>query len=341
MKPLRILIVDDSAFIRKTLARVINDDPDLEVVGAAENGKQAVELAEQLRPDFITLDIKMPVMDGLEALKIIMERCPTRVLMISTLTTEGAEATFDALALGAVDFISKQWGEATFVFRDLKEHVIQKIKEIAYKHPVPAGPAVPSPERVPLAGRAEVVAIGASTGGPQAITELLAAMGPAFTAAGLIVQHMPTNFLPVFAERLNRRTGLPVKLAESGEALVPGAFLVAPGRTHMKLRRAKGYGATVWLDPEPAALHVPSVNQLFVHTALCYPGAALGVIMTGMGNDGQEGAARMKEAGNAVLAQDEESCVVWGMPRAVVLAKLADAVLPLGRMHDYILRSQR
>ncbi|MBI5178078.1 MAG: chemotaxis response regulator protein-glutamate methylesterase [Nitrospinae bacterium] len=345
MQPIRVLVVDDSAFIRAIISACLRSDPGFTVVGMASNGRQAVEMAEELRPDFITLDVNMPEMDGLEALRQIMQKCPTPVIMVSSLTAEGAKETLEALSLGALDFIYKDAGDTAFSTLRIQNELIAKIRAIGNRRPAPSMPpavAPMPPVEKPKISRPDVVAIGASTGGPNALQKLLTALPKDYPAAGVIVQHMPPAFLEIFAERLNTLCQVGVKLAEHGEPLRPGTFLIGPGNFHLKLKRAGKFPASVVLDPEPGdSLHRPSVDQLFTSVAVAYPSSALGVIMTGMGQDGLEGAKLMKAAQCGMVAQDEASCVVYGMPRAIVLANLADHVLPLSQMHEYLLRAAR
>lgn len=343
MKLIRVLIVDDSSFIRRAIAAIVRGEPEMDVAGLASNGCQAVEMAAELKPDIITMDINMPEMDGLEALEKIMETSPTAVLMVSQLTEEGAQATMEALSKGAVDFVTKSDGDSAIGLIRLKAQLLKKIKEIVKKPSVPPqkkflekkkGP----PEKLPHV--AEMVAIGASTGGPKALMEVMSNLPEVFPACGAIVQHMPATFMRTFVERLNGLSKVTIKLAENGEAVDPGTFLVAPGQVHMKFRAVSNGKVCVRLDPEPAnGLHRPSVDQTFLSLADAYPGKALGVVMTGMGQDGLIGAKAMKKKGCIIIAQDEESSVIYGMPRAVVSNGVATAALPLSALPDYIVQS--
>lgn len=346
MKPIRVLVVDDSSFIRRTLAAIIRSDPEMTVAGLASNGRQAVEMADELKPDVITMDINMPEMNGLEALEKIMRASPTAVLMVSQVTEEGAQATMEALSKGAVDFVTKSEGDSAIGLIRLKKQLLAKIKEI-----VKAPPASPASHDKPLkkkkkpppqkpVHKVEMVGIGASTGGPKALMKLMSSLPGVFPASGAIVQHMPTTFMKTFVERLNGISEVNVKLAEDGESISPATFLVAPGHIHMKFKATAKGKVYVRLDTEPAdSLHRPSVDQMFLSLADAYPGRALGIVMTGMGQDGLIGATAMKEKGCIIIAQDEESSTIYGMPRAVVDNGVATATLPLSALSDYIVQS--
>lgn len=344
MKHIRVLVVDDSGFIRNALSSIISKDPELDVVGLASDGIEAVEMAEKLRPDIITLDINMPKMNGLEALGIIMKKSPTAVLMVSSLTEEGAHATMEALDKGALDFISKSLGDSPKTLLALEKELLAKLKSIVrHKSEMKSRKVAVKKDDLKITiekkkvGRAEIVAIGTSTGGPKALMDMMPLLPGNIKVGGVIVQHMPKSFIPAFAERVNQQSKVDVKVAEDGEELEPGCFLIAPSDYHMKLYRAGKKRVRIKLDPEPSnTLHRPNVNETFFSIAKTYPGSALGVILTGMGHDGLEGAKAMKESKCSVVAQDEESCVIYGMPRAIVEADLADWVLPLSKIHSLI-----
>lgn len=344
MKPIRVLIVDDSSFIRRTLAAIIRTDPGMKVAGLASNGRQAVEMAEELKPDIITMDINMPGMDGLEALEKIMRASPTAVLMVSQLTEEGAQATMEALSKGAVDFVTKSEGDSAIGLIKLKSELLTKIRELTRRPPRPSRKKPSEKKKGPSKKNihtAEMVAIGASTGGPKALMKVMSNLPGVFPASGAIVQHMPPTFIKTFTGRLDGISQVTVKLAENGELVSPATFLVAPGHVHMKFKAAANGTVRVRLDPKPAnSMHRPSVDQTFLSLADAYPGRALGVVMTGMGQDGLIGAKAMREKGCAIIAQDEKSCVIYGMPRAVVISGVA-AALPLSELPDYIVRSIR
>ncbi len=349
LKPIRVLIVDDSAFIRSTLSRAVSSGENMKVVGVAVNGQEGVEMAEELQPDVITLDITMPKMDGLEALKIITKKTSSKVLMLSSLTEEGANATFEALSLGAVDFIGKKLGDTAFSMMKIQEEIVGKIMLVSGRKSLKQKEYLPLPVKTEDSykgnvrkGRIEILAIGSSTGGPAALQEVLSRLPADTPVTGVVVQHMPKEFISPFAERLNRLSSVSVMVARHGQLLVPGQFLIAPGGAHLKVaRKASGTGtAKVVLDSEPVdSLHRPSVDELFLSVASWFPSSALGVIMTGMGHDGFVGAKEMKKTNSHLFAQDEKSSVVYGMPRAIVDGNLADKVVPLNQMHLEILQA--
>ncbi len=343
-RKIRVLVVDDSAFVRRALARMLGSDPDMEVVGLAVDGKDGVEKAQELRPDVVTLDIHMPRMGGLEALKIIMTENPVPVLLLSSLTREGADVTLSGLELGAMDFVDKSSVQGNMNLLNLAEELKAKVRALAGVPPRRlrglAAAAAGGRLAVGLAdrpGRAEVVAIGTSTGGPPALQAIIPRLPEALTSTIVVVQHMPAGFTRSLAERLASLSAVPVREAEDGEPLGPGAVLIAPAGRHMKLRR-RASAIRVWLDDEPrGALHRPSADVLMASVAKLYGPRALGVILTGMGSDGVEGLRAIRQAGGKTLAEDEETCVIYGMPKAAVEAGVVDRSAPLGQMADEIL----
>jgi two-component system, chemotaxis family, protein-glutamate methylesterase/glutaminase len=341
---IRVLIVDDSTFVRQALTRMLASDPGIEVVGSASDGHEGYEKACALRPDVITLDIKMPKMDGLEALRRIMKDCPAPVLLLSSHTSEGADVTLRGLEIGAMDFVDKESVQGHMNLLGLAEELKAKVRALAS---VPRGRVAsfsprPWPQRpVKLPARAahgaEVVVIGTSTGGPPALQAIIPRLPEGFPSAVLVVQHMPVGFTRSLAERLDSRSVLNVREAEDGEAVAPGSVLVAPAGRHMKVRR-RGKEAHVWLDDEPrSALHRPSIDVLMASVARVYGSKVLGVVLTGMGSDGVIGLRAIREAGGRALAESEETCVIYGMPKAAVEAGVVDESFPLDRMADEIL----
>jgi two-component system, chemotaxis family, protein-glutamate methylesterase/glutaminase len=339
---IRVLVVDDSTFVRQALVRMLGSAPDIEVVGTAVDGKDGVEKAAALRPDVVTLDIKMPRMGGLEALRRIMAECPVPVLLMSSLTAEGGEITLRGLELGALDFVDKSRVQGQMNLLELAEEVKAKVRALAR---VPrdrvqaAGGAVAEPRPLPgpHAGGAEVVVIGTSTGGPPALQAIIPKLPPGLPSAVLVVQHMPVGFTRSLADRLNSRSAVPVREAQDGESVAPGVVLIAPAGRHMKVKR-RGSHAKVWLDDEPrTALHRPSVDVLMASVAKAYGARSLGVVLTGMGSDGVEGLRAIRLTGGRTFAESEESCVIYGMPKAAVEAGVVDRCVPLGRMADEIL----
>lgn len=343
-KKIRVLIVDDSAFMRKAIKGLIEDDPDIEVIGLARDGMEGVEMAMANSPDVITLDVEMPRMNGLEALKIIMEKKPMPVLMLSSITTEGAHATFDALELGAVDYIPKNLGDLSVNIVRIKDELISKIKAVSRKkvsskqstpHPAPLTP--PFKDKF-VSQKVAVVAIGASTGGPKAVQDVLTMLPSDFPAGILVVQHMPMTFTGPYAERLNGICGMEVREARSGDAIKPSIVLVAPGGVQTRLKRRGAIEVELDMDNNPSdAIYKPCVDISFTSIAQCFPCRSIGVIMTGMGSDGKDGIRAIKNAGGRAIAQDEGTCVVYGMPKAVVDEGLADKVVPLPEIAGEIL----
>ncbi len=347
-----VLIIDDSAFMRKSLSIMLESDPDISVVGTAHNGLEGVELANKLRPDVITLDVEMPVMDGLTALKRIMTECPTSVLMISSITTEGATATLKALEIGAVDFIPKEMSYVSVNISKIKEDLISKVKAISRTRLLKArldrikaiSPTPTVRPRVtgflrdlPKAGY-RAIALGISTGGPFTLQKVLPLISEKVQVPIFIVQHMPPKFTKSLAERLNGQCKLEVKEAENGEPVKNGHIYIAPGGFHMKLRGSSS-SPTIDISTEPAGtLHRPSVDVMMGSVVGVYGKYTLGVIMTGMGKDGYEAVKQLKSIGGYAIAQDEESCVVYGMPKAIVDGGLADVVLPAEKIPEMINR---
>jgi len=338
-----VLIVDDSAFVRRALQRMLEHVPDMEVVGTAGDGLEGIEQVKALKPDVVTLDIKMPRMSGLEALRHIMAERPVPVLLLSSLTQEGADITLRGLELGAMDFVDKSNAQGTMGLGSLTEELIAKIRALAGVSHARLTPHRPTEDTIPAEPpphprRVEAVAIGTSTGGPTALQAIIPRLPENIRAPILVVQHMPIGFTRSLAERLNARSLVSVHEAEDGEVVVPGKVYIAPAGRHMKVRR-RGT-VRVYLDDEPrSALHRPSVDALMSAVAHAYGPRAMGVVLTGMGSDGVEGLKAIRGAGGVTLAESEESCVIYGMPKAAVEAKVVDRTIPLGRMADEILQA--
>jgi two-component system chemotaxis response regulator CheB len=334
---INVLVVDDSAFMRKALSMMLESDPEVRVVDTARDGLDALEKVQRLQPDVVTLDVEMPRMDGITALKHIMKDFPRPVLMVSSLTKEGAETTIEALQAGAVDFIPKQFSYVSLEITKIQEDLIAKVKTIArsrsrfFRRAGAGAPAAPpaAPRALLSYPEARLIAIGISTGGPFALQHVLPALPADLPVPVAIVQHMPPHFTRSLAERLNTLSRLRVVEAEPGMRLEPGLVVIAAGGRHLTFRAGPS-GVTVATPDEPSTtLHRPSVDVMFQSANEAFGGRVLAAVMTGMGRDGLEGARLIKRAGGRLLAQDEPSCVVYGMPRAVVEAGLADAVLPL------------
>ncbi|GAA3559349.1 MULTISPECIES: protein-glutamate methylesterase/protein-glutamine glutaminase [Marinobacter] len=362
-----VLVVDDSGFFRKRLTEILNASGNIKVVGVATNGREGVELAERLKPDVITMDYEMPVLDGISAVKEIMKRRPTPVLMFSSLTYEGARVTLDALEAGAVDFLPKNFEEIARDTSQLQKILKDRILDVARsrpgartapapepaRRPAPASPAArpsasasrPAPatpsrsQPEPAAPRASgkrtpskhynVVGIGTSTGGPIALQKVLMALPASFPAPLVLVQHMPASFTPAFADRLNKLCQIEVRQAEDGDMLRPGVALLAPGGKQMMIENRGGQGRVRILPGDDRLNYKPCVDVTFGSLARSFPGKTLGVILTGMGADGKEGCRLMKQSGSVIWSQDEKSSVIYGMPMAVAKAGLSDEILSL------------
>lgn len=357
-----VLIVDDSAFMRKAIENMITKDPLITVVGHARNGKEAIELTAKLDPDVITLDIAMPVMDGLEALKIIMKDYPRPVIVVSSLTTEGAKETIAALELGAVDFITKDKSYASFGILKIEDDLIYKIKcfanksvrEKLHKQQVTElsereknreeNVVIPSErelveEKKPLSvSHIEAIGIGTSTGGPQALQKVIPKLPENIGRPVLVVQHMPPNFTKSLADRLNALSKLTVVEAQGKEQLEKNTVYIAKGGLHMKVRKVGAHFYTELTHEPTNLIYVPSVDVLFTSIANNYEKHSLGVIMTGMGKDGLLGCQLIKQKKGVVLAQNENTCIVYGMPKAVIENNLADKVLPVENIADEIVK---
>jgi two-component system chemotaxis response regulator CheB len=338
---IRVVIVDDSPFVRQALGRMLKVAGDIEVVGTAVDGQDGVEKVCALRPDVVTLDVKMPRLGGLEALRRIMTECPTAVLLLSSLTSEGGETTLRGLELGAMDFVDKSSVQGHMNLLGLKDELLAKVRALAGVPRSRLGAAAePGPEARPAARpatpRAEVIAIGTSTGGPPALQAIIPRLPAALSAPLLIVQHMPAGFTRSLAERLDQRSRIRVREAQDGDPLRPGMALIAPAGRHMKVRRRDGQ-TRIWLDEEPrTALHRPAIDVLMASVAKVYGRGVLGVLLTGMGSDGVEGLRAIRAAGGRTLAESEESAVIYGMPKAAVEAGVVDRTVALARMADEI-----
>lgn len=331
---MRVLVVDDSAFMRKVIADIINSDPLLEVVGTAVDGIDALGKISKLKPDVITLDVNMPRMDGLTTLKHIMERNPLPVIMLSNATQEGAEITFKALEMGAIDYIPKPSGELSLDIHKVKNELITKIKTAATAkitvHKRKFHPIVRRPQKFGT----KVIAIGASTGGPPAIEEILSQL-PENVPPILIVQHMPPGFTKLFARRLNSFTKFAVKEAEEGDTIVPGQAFIAPGGYHMTVTK----DGKIHLDEGPPIHGVkPAVDPMMETVADIYKSETIGVILTGMGRDGAIGMKKIKQYGGVTIAQDEGTSTVFGMPKAAIDEGCVDKILPLFQIPIELIR---
>lgn len=332
---MRVLVVDDSAFMRRSISRMIASDAELTVVDTACDGIDAIEKAKRLHPDVITLDIEMPRLNGLDALRRIMVKCPTAVIMVSSLTSEGSQAALKALRLGASDFILKDAGYVSLNMDSIRESLISKIKAIGSCRVRRLAPtSSPRSEKVPAEipvlcpSNFDLLVIGSSTGGPPVVETIAMALTPGMAVPVVVAQHMPGLFTKSLAEQLNARCAIRVCEAEDGMTITPGALYLAPGGMQTRIRRQAGYGWSLRVNSEPAdELYKPSVNILFASAAEGAPGRTLGVMLTGMGDDGVRGARSIKANGGTLLTQSAETCVVYGMPKAVDEAGLSSASL--------------
>ncbi len=382
---INVLIVDDSAFMRKAIEIILVKDPAIRVIGQAADGFEALSLVEKLKPDVVTMDVEMPRMDGITAVRKIMAKFPRPVLMISSVTTEGAEVTLKAMEAGAVDFISKPASRVSLDIVRLEEEIREKVKAVARRRPPvlrhtgissvpsktplrrPAGSVLSSPGAARPAASArispatslvsastaasskvtkpsgrllrDIVSIGVSTGGPPAVQSVLSRLPEDFPVPLLIAQHMPAAFTGPFAKRLDNVCKIRVKEAESGEKLLPGVAYVSPGGRHIRLNMHHGVMSVMVTDDPKEALYKPSATVLHESVGLALGRRALGVQLTGMGSDGLEGIRVLKEKGGLALAQSDATCVVYGMPKAIVDAGLADAVVDINNMAAAIMEN--
>jgi two-component system, chemotaxis family, protein-glutamate methylesterase/glutaminase len=321
----RVLVVDDSALMRKLIPQILARDSDIEVVGTAMDGAFGLKKIEDLKPDVVTLDLEMPRMDGMETLRQITRKSRVPVIIVSALSTEGATATFKALAFGAFDFVAKPRDAASVHMDEIAQDLIAKIKVAASSKvrnaPAPALADQPKAKKTGFRARKEptkIVAIGVSTGGPNALQYLLPKLPGDFPGSIVIVQHMPEGFTQMFAERLHESCAIDVKEAQSGDLLVAGRALICPGDRHIKVRRMPLGNTVVLSDDSRVNGHRPSVDILFRSVAAEFGSRSVGVLMTGMGEDGAMGLGLIKNAGGLTIAQSEESCVVFGMPKAAI-----------------------
>lgn len=340
----RILIVDDSSFMRMAIRSILSKDPTIDIVGIAADGMEGVEKAVALKPDLITMDVEMPRMDGITALRQIMAKAPTKVIMVSTLTNEGARSTFEALDAGAIDYIPKNVTDSSEAQNIFREELIRKVKEavrsrfgrsVAPPSSRPVITAAPRSISNKLAGKKiNYVGIGASTGGPVALQEVLSRIPVNFPYGIIVGIHMPKAFTGPYAERLNAKCSMTIREAVDGDVLKPGLALIAPGGMHTTLARR---GSTIVVKTVPTSnypqyVYVPSVDLMLSSMAEATNGSMLGVILTGMGNDGFKGMKQLKGMGGVTIVQDEATSTIYGMPKACVEGGVADEVLPLGQI---------
>ncbi|MCX8032149.1 MAG: chemotaxis response regulator protein-glutamate methylesterase [Thermoleophilia bacterium] len=339
---IRVLVVDDSAYVRKVVREILNSCPDVEVVGTAVDGEDALARVEQLQPDVVTLDLIMPRMDGIQFLKEQMRRKPIPVVVLS-IASESGDTALAALEAGAVELVQKPTALASERMYEVAERLAQAVRsavnasldKLAVAARTPARPA-PTPARPK--GTIDLVAIGLSTGGPQALKHVLSALPPTISVPIAVVLHMPVGYTELYARSLNAAVPLEVKEAAQGEPLVPGTVYIAPAGKHLTFRRAPDGSIRAHLDTRPVdSLHRPSIDVMFSSAAKVYGERLLGIVMTGMGNDGAKGAREIKAAGGLVFSEAKETSVIYGMPRAVEEAGLSDRVVPLDQMAAAIL----
>lgn len=337
-----VLVVEDSFLMRRIISDIINSDEELEVIGRARDGREGLEKAKLLDPQIITLDINLPGgRDGISVLEEIMKIKPTKVIMLSAYTRQGAAATMRALERGAVDFVAKPSGEISLGLEKLRNEIVSKIKLasrvdlVRYLASLQRQGVRPAKEAVP--GIRKAVVIGASTGGPKAVLDVMLALPPQLAAPFFIVQHMPKGFTLSFAERISWQSGIKAKEAEERDMILPGRAFVAPAGSHMVLEQVDDeIRVRLTMDP-PVNFVRPAIDVTMQSVARIFGKDTIAVILTGMGKDGLEGCRAVKEHGGTVIVQDEESSVVWGMPKAVVKAELADRVLPIEKIANAIL----
>ena len=341
---LRVLVIDDSAFNRRAIVKMLESLPNVEVIGYACDGEEGLRKVIDLKPDLVTLDLQMPRMDGFTLLRIVMQNQPTPVIVVSSVS--GDENVFKALELGAVEFVSKPTARVSPVLMDIRDELVEKVREVtganlenviarsragegAQSRTVPTPPLRPAD----MDGKDfPVVAIGSSTGGPPALQTLFSAIQTEVPLAFAVAQHMPASFTSAFAERLNRFSALTIREAADGDILKPGHVLIAPGGKNLGFREQSGNLVTELSDPKPHHRYVPSADVLFGSLAPICGKRLLGVVLTGMGNDGARGAVAIKDHQGRVLAEAEETSVVFGMPRETIAAVAVDGIVPLPQM---------
>lgn len=346
--PIRVLVIDDSAYNRRTIIKMLETVPEIQVISYAGNGEEGLRKVIDLQPDLITLDLEMPRMDGFTFLRIIMQNRPTPVIVVSSRAED--ENVFRALELGAAEFVAKPSARVSPELFNIRDDLVRKIREVSrmdvrkvLDRPLPPlpliKPAMPRPAPVPASGRRiSQVVIGSSTGGPPALQTIFSAIREPIPVGFAVSQHMPPGFTRAFAERLNKFSALEIREAQSGEPMVPGSVLVAPGGKNLTFRRRQDEVVVQVVDPQPDQRYVPSVDEMFASAAEVFGDRVLGVVLTGMGNDGSRGVLKIKDRGGEMIAEAEESSVVFGMPKEAIATGKVDKVVPLPLIGREILR---
>ena len=345
---INVVVVDDSAFMRKLLSDLFAAEPDFRVMDTARNGKDALDKIKRLKPDLITLDVEMPIMDGIKALEQIMKEIPTPVLMVSSLTRAGAEATMQALALGAVDFVAKTSGSISSI-NEIRSEILEKARSAVKANVTQLIKPKVQPSLLPpfpVAGQVginsndeQIIAIGTSTGGPRALQEVLVRLPGNLPCGVVIVQHMPPGFTKSLSERLNSLSSLTVKEAEHNDVVRPGMVYIAPGDYHMLLEREGSKTVIKLNQTPPVGGHRPAVDPMMESVAKIYGSRTIGVILTGMGHDGSKGMQTIKNQRGHTIAEDHTTAVVYGMPKSAIELNIVDRIVPLPNVAEEIVKA--
>jgi len=354
MPRIRVLVVDDSAFMRKIITNILAESPEIEVIGKARSGQEAIEKVTELRPDVVTMDLEMPGLDGLHALGYIMSECPTPVIMLSGAESKQADVTMTAFQYGAVDFILKPSGNISLDMAKIKDEIVKKVKAASsvQVHKLGFIEAEKKSDNIEVKSLKEknesakksifhkIIVIGSSTGGPRALQQVIPLLPSNLHAPVLVVQHMPPGFTKSLADRLNSISRIKVREAQDGDILQSGTVYIAPGDYHMIVKQQKINGdlkdVIALTKGEKVQGVRPSIDVLLNSVAPIFGPNSLGIILTGMGSDGTDGIRKLKLAGGKVMAEDESTCVVYGMPRSIIEQKLADYILPIGKIAENI-----